>query len=766
MSDKALRLSLGTILGAGIILCLVVGGLTFVRLNRAEDNTTATLTQKADALFTAIEAGARSGRRGPGNPMAGRMPRISAGEDARFEEGLRGILEELSDQPDIRFVAVTDPEGRILAHSNPRHVGSALFSPLDMEELHPNQAVQWRMIDFPNGQAFLVYREFTPLRDPPPPPSPSTMRHPQPPPHPLARSFPRQQPEEFSDNPVEGLPAPERKERRFHHGAGGIGLAPVIFVAYDPAPFIKAQTDRKHQNLLETAVATLLGLVALVLLFWRENLSQTRRLLGETRAFANEVVGSFPDGLVVLDTKGNPVYINSTARRFLGLDVHSGRPGYKGHSQPRPAKDQAALDRNGQSTVPDTNSATTSASGPATDLSTDLATDLATDLTTDLIGQEGFLSPSAYPDLPPSLKEAMKQLERDNFTGSRELPCLENLLSPLVDFMPGAKLPDANSYANLAVESSMESPMESPMKSPGAPDYPIADSESEKRDHGATCCFELRGARVRSVQDGNLLHGAEMEHIADLLIIRDLTELKNLQQNLRQSEKLAAVGSLAAGVAHEIRNPLSSIKGYASIFARLFAADSPEQEAALALGREAERLNRAVSDLLSIASSSNLRMVPTELKKLLEHSILLINADARKQGVKLEPRLDDTPPCDLDPDRISQAMLNLLLNALEAMPDGGTLKVTLTSRTGSQQTAQRGSRQQWARISVTDSGKGINPADLPRIFDPYFTTKADGTGLGLATTQKIIQAHGGRIEAQSGPGGATFIVSLPMGHRA
>ena len=738
MSDKALRLSLSTILGAGIILCLVVGILTLVRFNRADDHTTSTLTQKADALFTAIEAGARSGRRSVPDTASGHMSRMFESEATRFEEGLKGILGELGDQPDIRFVAVTDPEGRILAHSNPRHVGSALFSPLDMEELSPNPTVQWRMIDFPSGQAFLVYREFTPLREPMPPlPQPSMMRRmmqvqPQPPAPPEqteqagqagqvegAQQVGRSEQAELRDNPEQGLPEPpetaqDRKDRRFHHGAGGLGLAPVIFVAYDPTPYIKAQTDREHQSLLETAVSTLLGLVALVLLFWRENLSQTRRLLGDTRAFANEVVGSFPDGLVILDTKGKPIYINSTARRFLGIPAQSTRKGHKA----------------GQSGA-------SQASGEPESLTTDLATDL--------IGEDGFLSPKNYPALPPALKDAMKRLELNNFSGSQELPCMDNLLTPLKEAMPDASLSDAS-----AIISAM----------PGVP------GEHTQNGRGTVCCFELRGARVRSVQEANLLHDAEKEHIADLLIIRDLTELKNLQQNLRQSEKLAAVGSLAAGVAHEIRNPLSSIKGYASIFARLFAKNSPEQEAALALVREAERLNRAVSDLLSISGSSNLRLVSTGLKELLEHSVLLVNADAQKQGVNVELQLAEVPPCELDPDRISQAILNLLLNALEAMPEGGTLKVSLTSRVTSQSAAQKPTPQQWARISIADSGKGIAPADLPQIFDAYFTTKAGGTGLGLATTQKIIQAHGGRIEVQSSPNGTAFVINLPINRQS
>lgn len=768
MSDKALRLSLSTILGAGIILCLVVGGLSFLRFNRADDHTTSTLTQKANALFTAIEAGARSGRKNAPPPTSTHMSRMFASEATRFEEGLKRILEELGDQPDIRFVAVTDPEGRILAYSDPRYVGSALFSPIDMEELDPSQTAQWRMIDFLTGQAFLVYREFTPLREPMPPlPAQPMMRRGmmRMPPQPDQAEY-TGQPEQSEQGEFQGntgqdtLETPEasaeRKDRRFHHGAGGIGLAPVIFVAYDPAPYIKAQTDREHQSLLETAVSTLLGLVALVLLFWRENLNQTRRLLGDTRAFANEVVGSFPDGLVILDTDGKPIYVNSTARRFLGIPDKSARKKTKGT---RPGTSHTSTDN-----------------ADVSDTGEPLAP------STELIGEEGFLSPSGYPALPPVLIDAMKRLERNNFSGSQELPCLDNLLTPIQETegsQPDAAMasgaPDPAGELSSALENATAS--ESPNAILAEKHANIAGThmgdpkEVQQRDgRDAVCWFELRGARVNSVQDANLLHNGEKEHLADLLIIRDLTELKNLQHNLRQSEKLAAVGSLAAGVAHEIRNPLSSIKGYASIFARMFSANSPEQEAALAMVREAERLNRAVSDLLSISSSSNLRLVSTNFTELLEHSVLLVNADARKQGVNLDLHLAELPPFALDPDRISQAVLNLLLNALEAMPDGGTLKISLVSRAGDRTGSPQSPSQpqtlqgaeQWAVLSIADSGKGISPADLPQVFDAYFTTKAGGTGLGLATTQKIIQAHSGRIEVQSGPGGTTFVIHLPI----
>ncbi|WP_051182921.1 ATP-binding protein [Desulfocurvibacter africanus] len=238
--------------------------------------------------------------------------------------------------------------------------------------------------------------------------------------------------------------------------------------------------------------------------------------------------------------------------------------------------------------------------------------------------------------------------------------------------------------------------------------------------------------------------------VGTVLTLRDLSEIRQLQEELRRKEKLAAVGRLAAGVAHEIRNPLSSIKGFATYFGGLFEEGSENKESARIMIREVDRLNRVITELLEYTRPMEIKPAAVDVTDLVAHSLRLVREDARVSGVDVRYTPNGPLPARLDPDRISQALLNLLLNAIQAMDTGGALDVGL-ARKGRHLT-----------ISVRDTGKGIAPEDVGRIFDPYFTTKPKGTGLGLAIVQKIVEAHGGEIAVESEPGqGSTFTMMLP-----
>ena len=236
---------------------------------------------------------------------------------------------------------------------------------------------------------------------------------------------------------------------------------------------------------------------------------------------------------------------------------------------------------------------------------------------------------------------------------------------------------------------------------------------------------------------------------------------ENLRQNLRQTEKMALVGNLAAGVAHEIRNPLSSIKGYATYFGMRFPEGSEDRKAAGVMVREVERLNRVISELIGLSRPSDVRPVAAPLEDSVAHVLRLIAQDAEKRGVRLVNSLPAAlPPARMDPDRLGQALLNICLNALDAMPDGGTLTLGCTVE------------KQHLVLSVTDTGQGIAPENLNHIFDPYFTTKGHGTGLGLATVHKIVEALEGEVYVQSRqatadtPGRTTFFIRLPQAGKA
>ncbi len=228
---------------------------------------------------------------------------------------------------------------------------------------------------------------------------------------------------------------------------------------------------------------------------------------------------------------------------------------------------------------------------------------------------------------------------------------------------------------------------------------------------------------------------------------------QQLQEAMARKEKLMALGHLAAGVAHEIRNPLSSIKGLAKYFAERTPPGGEAQELALVMAKEADRLNRVVSELLELVRPAHLNYQPVDINALIHHSLQLVSQDAQSRGIELQftPRPELTS-IKADPDRLNQVLLNLYLNAMQAIGRDGVIHVS----------ASEADRQR-VKIVVKDSGKGMSDEELQAIFTPYFTTKADGTGLGLAVVQNIIEQHGGTIRAESQPGaGAIFTLWLPV----
>jgi two-component system sensor histidine kinase HydH len=228
-------------------------------------------------------------------------------------------------------------------------------------------------------------------------------------------------------------------------------------------------------------------------------------------------------------------------------------------------------------------------------------------------------------------------------------------------------------------------------------------------------------------------------------------KVAGLEREVARQERLAALGTLAAGVAHEIRNPLSSIKGFATYFGAKFKAGTQDRELAEVMIGEVDRLNRVVTELLELTHPSELRLAPTFVSDLVQHALKLVEGDCRSKGIAVQLRIAKLEALPLDPDRMLQILLNLFLNAIQAMPQGGTLTVS----------AQRVKDR--LELRVADTGHGIPAQDLDRIFDPYFTTKNQGTGLGLATVRTMMTAHGGQVRVTSEPGqGTQVILDLPL----
>jgi len=238
-----------------------------------------------------------------------------------------------------------------------------------------------------------------------------------------------------------------------------------------------------------------------------------------------------------------------------------------------------------------------------------------------------------------------------------------------------------------------------------------------------------------------------------IILCRDMTEVQSLKREVETSRRLASLGRLAAGVAHEIRNPLSSIKGFATYFKERYRDNPDDQKTSEIMIQEVDRLNRVISQLLEFARPPAIQKKRASLQSLIQHSLKMIERQASAKGVQVRSNLpSEIREVELDPDGINQVLLNLYLNAVEAMDQGGTLTVSL----------HREERSPWVKIVVSDTGRGISKEDLEHVFDPYFTTKQTGTGLGLAIVHKIIEAHGGEVRAESEiERGTTVTVLLP-----
>ncbi len=239
--------------------------------------------------------------------------------------------------------------------------------------------------------------------------------------------------------------------------------------------------------------------------------------------------------------------------------------------------------------------------------------------------------------------------------------------------------------------------------------------------------------------------------VGTLLMIQDLSQIKKLEDDLRKSERLAALGKMAAGVAHELRNPLSSIKGLALVLRSKFTEHNKDRETATIMVQEVERLNRSISELLDYARPQKLQKKEVYLQPFLQKAVSLIRIDAEAAGVEMVVDLpNDLPVIHGDEDKLNQVFLNLFINAIQAMEHGGKLTVSAAGAEGR------------VRIIVSDTGCGIAPEDIGRVFDPYFTTKPDGTGLGMAMSAKIIEEHGGEVTLESKQKqGTSVIVEIP-----
>ena len=249
-------------------------------------------------------------------------------------------------------------------------------------------------------------------------------------------------------------------------------------------------------------------------------------------------------------------------------------------------------------------------------------------------------------------------------------------------------------------------------------------------------------------------------------VVRDISRLRQLESEVRRGETLAAAGQMAVGLAHEIRNPLSAIRGAVQLMQRELGDEARWGEYTTMLLKEVTRVNSIIEMLLDLGRPVTLRAVPLNVHQLLERVALLLEEEATSLGIQFVRRYDPSlPPIMADEDRIVQVFHNLVRNAIEAMPGGGRLTlVTRLSMNPLFAKVDLGHGQRsMAEIQVMDDGQGIPEATRSRLFTPFFTTKDKGLGLGLALCHRIIDEHRGAIQIASEPGkGTTVSCYLPI----
>ncbi|MFO7768058.1 MAG: ATP-binding protein [bacterium] len=231
-------------------------------------------------------------------------------------------------------------------------------------------------------------------------------------------------------------------------------------------------------------------------------------------------------------------------------------------------------------------------------------------------------------------------------------------------------------------------------------------------------------------------------------------QLQDSMEQIRRADRLSAAGQLAAGMAHEIRNPLGSIKSAVDLLLDDIPDDLPSQEFADIISKETRRLQHLLDDFLSFARPSPPSFGPVDLRRFIPQVLRLLNKEAERNKADLSYELPAAiEPVQADEAQLSQVLVNLVLNAIQAQEEGGRVEIEVEEDPGEER----------VRIHVKDDGPGIASSVKEKLFDPFFTTRKEGTGLGLSVAYAIIEAHGGTIRAEDRPeGGADFVLSLPV----
>ena len=252
-----------------------------------------------------------------------------------------------------------------------------------------------------------------------------------------------------------------------------------------------------------------------------------------------------------------------------------------------------------------------------------------------------------------------------------------------------------------------------------------------------------------------LLRAGDGEAVGLIGVCQDLSAIKEMEERMRRADRLTALGRLSANIAHEIRNPLASISGAIETLARDLPADTTRSRLVEIVLAESERLNQLIAEFLDYARPGKPTPIPVDVAMVLEEVLTLLQHRPLPESLKVVRQFEEGLTTHADPQQRRQAVWNLCLNAVQSMTEGGELRVGARRLPGAP-----GAR--WIQVWVTDTGHGIPPENLTHVFEPFFSTKPGGTGLGLATVYRIVQDHGGQVEVRSEAGlGTTFTLTLP-----
>jgi PAS domain S-box-containing protein len=267
----------------------------------------------------------------------------------------------------------------------------------------------------------------------------------------------------------------------------------------------------------------------------------------------------------------------------------------------------------------------------------------------------------------------------------------------------------------------------------------------------------------------SIFHGEGRQVLGALMVLTDITSIKRLELQIRRSDRLASLGTLSAGMAHEIKNPLVSIKTFAQLLPERYHDSDFRETFSNLIGHEIERIDTLVNQLLRFARPTKPILKPMHVHEILEKTLRLVGHRLYQKEIKLTRLLDaNVDTIRADPDQLEQVFLNFFINAMDAMKNGGELSVRTEVRTDEEwlSVVSQGNGEdtrEVLRITIRDTGEGIRSEDLAHVFDPFFTTKDHGTGLGLSVVHGIVQEHGGQIEVESElRKGTAFHILLPL----